>query len=134
MTCDAVKSIDTVETVRATDVAVTTLAASRPDTTAAQGSETNVLAGDTPASQVTQQDPVVVSDIEDMMIYAKRIDVVDDTTMYKGEAAPGSQDASPVWRVQRILIGADGDVTVQWAGGNGNFDKTWTDRASHTYS
>jgi hypothetical protein len=68
---------------------------------------------------------------------ARRTDFVGESMMYRGEAAPGSLESAPVWRVKRIefLTGADGkqDIDEKWAGGNSNFDKTWVDRASLEY-
>lgn len=71
---------------------------------------------------------------EDDMLYSKRVDFVSDYVLYKGEAAIGSLDILPVWRIRRITIGLDGDVTEVWASGNANFDKVWSDRTSLTYS
>lgn len=45
------------------------------------------------------------------------------TDTYIGEAAPGSSQASAVWRVQKV--DADGNTT--WKDGNDNFDNTATD-------
>lgn len=72
---------------------------------------------------------------EDEPMYAKRVDFISDDLLYRGEAAVGSSESAPVWRVRRITFGAvDGDVTEQWAGGTANFDKTWDGRLGFTYS
>ncbi len=64
---------------------------------------------------------------------ARRVDFVGDTLIYRGEAAPGADEAAPVWRIKRIQFGADGDVTETWADGVAEFAHVWTDRASLTY-
>lgn len=72
--------------------------------------------------------------VEDEMTYAKRTDFVTETLLYKGEAAVGSVEGDAVWRIRRIVLGVDDDVTETWAGGNASFDKVWTNRAGLTYT
>ena len=72
---------------------------------------------------------------EDEVPYAKRTDFENnDTIVYRGEADPGSADASAVWRIKRITFNAEGDATEEWADGNANFDNVWNDRATLSYS
>lgn len=71
---------------------------------------------------------------EDEAVYAKRVDFADDATIYRGEAAVGTTDAQPLWRIRRITLAGDGDVTEEWAGGSAAFDKSWDDRATLGYS
>jgi hypothetical protein len=66
-------------------------------------------------------------------MYAKRVDFISDNLFYKGEAAPGSSTANPVWRISRTTIGGDGDVTEEWADGSALFEKIWSDRVSYAY-
>lgn len=66
--------------------------------------------------------------------YATRIDEVSATLMYKAEAVPGSLDADAVWRISRLTFAADGDVTIEWAGGTSAFDKIWDNRLALSYS
>ena len=66
--------------------------------------------------------------------YATRIDFVDSTTMYKGEAAVGTVDGDSLWRISKYVFGADGDTSITWASGNDTFDKVWSNRASLSYS
>lgn len=68
------------------------------------------------------------------MVYATRIDFVDATTMYKGEATVGTLDSEPLWRIQKMVTAVDDDVTITWADGNAEFDNIWNNRASLTYS
>lgn len=71
---------------------------------------------------------------EDDIMYSKRVDFVTDNELYRGEAAVGSSETAAVWRVRKLVIGNDGDVTETWASGNANFDKVWADRGSLSYS
>lgn len=66
--------------------------------------------------------------------YARRIDVVSDTVMYKADALPGSAESAAAWRISRITTNAEGDVTEHWAGGAANFDQVWDDRLTLSYS
>jgi len=77
---------------------------------------------------------------EDMIInlptttYTKLIDDVSQANItYIGEAVPESLEADPVWRIQRILFDAAGNVDeVRFAEG-GLFDQVWDDRLLLTY-
>lgn len=71
---------------------------------------------------------------EDDIVYAKRIDWISDTVLYRGEADVGSASSSAVWRIRRITLGDDDDVTEEWANGDAAFDKIWDNRAGFTYS
>lgn len=70
---------------------------------------------------------------EDEIMYSKRVDFIDDSTLYRGEAVPGSDESAAVWRIRKITLAIDNDVTETWAGGTDNFDKTWTERAGLIY-
>lgn len=70
---------------------------------------------------------------EDEIMYSKRVDFIDDSTLYRGEAVPGSDESAAVWRIRKITIAVDNDVSETWAGGNDNFDKSWLDRESLSY-
>lgn len=63
-----------------------------------------------------------------------RVDVVDSGTTYVGKAQIGAAEASAVWQIFRMLTGSDGDVTIQWADGDGEFDNIWANRATLSYS
>ena len=66
-------------------------------------------------------------------VYAKRVDFVGDTVIDRGEAAVGATTSSGVWRVRRITLASDGDVTEEWAGGSAEFNQVWDNRASLMY-
>jgi len=70
---------------------------------------------------------------EEEMVYSKRIDFVTEDIIYKAEAAAGTSILSPGWRIRKVVISADGDVSETWASGNTNFDKVWADRLTYTY-
>jgi hypothetical protein len=62
-----------------------------------------------------------------------RIDDVDSSTTYIGEASFGSSEASAVWRIYKLAL--SGTVTsITWADGNDEFDNVWNDRLSLSYS
>lgn len=71
---------------------------------------------------------------EEDVVYSKRIDFINDDLLYKAEAAVGSSESNAVWRIRKIIVGVDGDVTEVWAGGTAEFDKAWNQRLSYSYS
>ena len=72
--------------------------------------------------------------VGDEVVYSKRIDFVTDNLLYKGEAVIGSAESAPIWRIRKIVISLDGDVSETWAEGSASFDKAWTDRLTLNYS
>lgn len=80
-------------------------------------------------------DPTVLGIINgtgDEVPYTRLIDT-DGTYMYVGEADPGTDVASALWRIKRVEFIGD-DIEIKWAGGNANFDNIWNDRAAESYS
>lgn len=71
--------------------------------------------------------------IEEEPMYAKRVDTVGDTLIYIGEAAVGTANDAPVWRIRRITL-VDNDITEEWANGVDLFDKIWNDHLTLGYS
>lgn len=71
---------------------------------------------------------------EEDTMYSKRIDFISDSLLYRGEALVGSAENAAVWRIRKITIDIDGDITEVWASGTASFDKVWIDRASLPYS
>lgn len=72
---------------------------------------------------------------EDEVAQEKRTDFIDDETLYRGEAIPGSADAAAVWRIRKITISAiDGDVREMWADGTADYIKVWNNRLTYTYT
>ena len=68
--------------------------------------------------------------------YDKLVDEDPDNGFtYVGEAVPGTTKGQSIWRIKRIYeFGADGDLDILWANGTADFNKTWNDRATYTYS
>ena len=81
---------------------------------------------------------VMIQVVEDSnVMYAKRINFVDASNLiYRGEAAVGSADTDPVWRIRRFTINplSDDDITEEWSGGTADFDKVWSDHLIGVYS
>lgn len=71
---------------------------------------------------------------EEDVMYSKRIDFVTDNIIYRGEAIVGSLENSPVWRIRKIVIENDNDVTEVWANGISSFAHIWSDRLTYIYS
>ena len=70
---------------------------------------------------------------EEDMPYAKRVDFVTDSLIYKGEAPVGSFESDPVWRIHRLVLSPDGDLVETWASGDASFSYSWSDRATYPY-
>lgn len=75
-----------------------------------------------------------IPDPEEEVAQAKRVDFITDTLLYRGEADPGKLDSESAWRIRRITIGPDDDVTEEWADGSANYNKVWDNRLGYTYS
>jgi len=63
----------------------------------------------------------------------KQVDDVSGTTIYVGEAQPGTSTATAAWRVKRIVFTGDDSETL-YADGDSDFNNTWTGRAGFSYS
>lgn len=81
-----------------------------------------------PGAQSTPATP------EEEMVYSKRTDFVSDSLIYRAEAAPGTLDTAPSWRIRQLSIGIDGDVVEKLANGSASFNNAWSDRAALNYS
>lgn len=69
---------------------------------------------------------------------ATRTDTVDPNATpeitYRGDAPPGTASSAAAWRVRKITIAADGDVTIEYADGNDLYDNIWDNRLALSYS
>ncbi len=74
-----------------------------------------------------------INEASDVGAYSERVDYVNDNLFYRGQATVGSAESSPVWRIRRITIDNNEDVTTDWADSNANFDNTWDSRAAKLY-
>lgn len=91
------------------------------------------------AYEITKLDPTHIEDVPVItteMVYTKRVDFVSGgppDIIYKGYATPGVSGSQPLWRIVRLTINTEGDVTEEWADGDANFDNVWDNRGSLTY-
>ncbi|HEY9701464.1 MAG TPA: hypothetical protein V6C58_03420 [Allocoleopsis sp.] len=118
--------VDTMETVQ-------TISVSTNDTIIIDRGLTSIITSGPIGPPGPQGQPGTPGGEEDMP-YAKRVDFVSDTEFYKGEATVGEVTSAASWRIQKTVLGNDGDVTVTWADGNANFDNVWDNRVSLSYS
>jgi hypothetical protein len=64
--------------------------------------------------------------------YNKLVDVEGNFT-YIGEATPGTPSSAITWRIKRVED-IDGDINILWANGSADFNKSWNNRLTYTYS
>lgn len=82
-----------------------------------------------------QELPITDTIVEgDIQVYSKRIDFISDNELYRGEAAVGSSESDPVWRIRKITISPTSDITEIWAEGVSSFSKIWNNRLVYNYS
>ena len=67
------------------------------------------------------------------MEYAKRVDFVGSSIIYKAEAIPGTLETEAGWRIRKITFIAE-DIKEEWAEGTIDFNKIWSSRTSYIYS
>jgi hypothetical protein len=87
--------------------------------------------------EITKLAPIQIEDQPVIVIpksYTKRIDFINDNLLYKGEAIVGAAVSASIWKIKRITIENDGDVSEEYADGNDNFDNAWTDRLTKGYN
>ena len=84
--------------------------------------------------EITKVDNSQIEQNSEEVPLMKRIDFINDNLLYKGFAEPGVLPSSPSWRIIRITIGNDGDVTEEYADGNANYDNVWNNRTILSYS
>lgn len=65
---------------------------------------------------------------------AVRLDVASTAVTYVGKAAVGAVTNAAVWKVFKMTTAVDGDLTIEYADGDADFDNVWDDRATLTYS
>lgn len=66
--------------------------------------------------------------------YTRRVDFVGDELIYVGEALPGSLESDDVWRIKKVTIDTQGNVSITWADGAAEFAHIWDDRLQIQYS
>lgn len=65
--------------------------------------------------------------------YVVQKDEASATEIYFGYANPGTATSSASWKIKKMTIDGS-DFNVKFADGNSNFDNTWDNRASLSYS
>lgn len=68
------------------------------------------------------------------MAFARRVDYISDNELYRGEAVAGTLENAAGWRIHKITIAVDDDITETWAGGVDTFTHRWTDRLTLVYA
>ncbi len=61
-----------------------------------------------------------------------RLDEVGSGISYVGKAEPGSATDAAVWQITKVTE-ASGDVVIEYADGDANFNNIWDDRLSLSY-
>ena len=59
---------------------------------------------------------------------------VGSNTEYIGNAEPGANKASAVWRISKLSYSGDDLTDIQFADGDEEFDNIWDNRASLNFS
>ena len=55
--------------------------------------------------------------------------------IYYAIAKPGTLDSETKWLIRKLSFDGNNNLTsIQFASGNNEFDKVWSDRVSYTYS
>lgn len=139
-------------TVTATEQAVSIVAQTSPVSITTQTTAVTVSAVTTAVTvTASAQDVTVVSvgtqgppgvSAEDLsMLYRKLVDIEEDTptagltTIYIGWASPGAGDGSAaVWKVQKLVLNAEDDITTSGFAPSALFNQVWDDRVSLVYS
>ena len=75
-----------------------------------------------------------ITSVNDKLFFEPRItDETNANVIYKGFSVPNTKNGEPAWAIQKIS-NARGILTIQWAGGNKNFDKVWDSRQKLIFS
>mgnify|MGYP001577280341 CR=1 FL=1 len=74
----------------------------------------------------------VYQEIDDMVT---RWDYASTTIRYQGHASPGTATSAARWRIKRFTFDSQGRHTAtEFAGGSGEYNQIWDDRASLSFS
>ena len=97
----------------------------------AGGSSNQVLVKQSGAGGDYQWEDMIIQET----VYTK---LIDDTStvdvMYLGEAVPDSLESAAVWRLQKIVFDAFGNVDSVRYAASGEFTQSWNDRLSVIYA
>ena len=111
------------------------------------GSEVGTVQVVTPAStthvvEATPAEPIVAVQFVagppgpqgEEMVFAERTDFATETIIYKAQSVPGTSESASGWRIYKLELGVDGDVTKTWAEGSAAFSFAWSNHLTYTYS
>ncbi len=59
---------------------------------------------------------------------------VADQIIYKGLARPDASESALVWQISKMTYSGTDLTEINWAEGSSEFNYSWTDRATYTYS
>jgi len=76
------------------------------------------------------EEPIIIAPEEEL--YDIEVDTSVSGVTYVGQALPGTAKATAAWRIKKITDNAGG-ASVDWAGGNADFNKIWNSRLTYTY-
>jgi hypothetical protein len=68
-----------------------------------------------------------------MPLLIKNFDTTDGSVIYIAQAVPGTADSDALWQIIKVVI-AGSVIKFRMADGNLNFDNSWDNRASVSYS
>lgn len=130
------------DTATVTTVAVpSVVTASDPQTTTVTSSLGSVVTTTVPQVSVVTVATQGPSAQDLSMQYRQLVDFVNDTpvagqtTIYKGWSIPGGGATSvAVWKVQKLVLNAEDDITSSGFAPGAVFDQVWDDRLSLVYS
>jgi hypothetical protein len=60
-------------------------------------------------------------------------DEASSTSLYVGQAAPGTPASSTGWRIKKVDTSVTPIMSVTWADGTSDFTKVWDNRATYSY-
>jgi len=103
------------------------------DTQVTSSPVTYVVEVPVPTTEIITEGTIINSTLEEE-VTAKRTDfTADGSIIYKAEAAPGTIDSQPLWRIRQITIMPDDDIIEKYAQGSSNFSFVWSDRLTYEY-
>ena len=53
---------------------------------------------------------------------------------YIGLSLPGASESGTIWQIRKLIYSGTNVTQILWAGGNNNFDNSWTNHSSLSYS
>jgi hypothetical protein len=100
--------------------------------------DTAIFVWDDDAKKWTAWDGIVALQagtitVDPVTPYSVVVDEANETTVYIGEAAPGTVTSAASWRIKRINSGTI-TAEILYADGDDSFNQIWDNRANISYS